>query len=53
MPPAGFEPAIPASKRQQIHTLDSTAIGIDIQTFSEKFRVRSFPFFVDIHRITA
>jgi hypothetical protein len=26
-PPAGFEPAIPASGRRQTHALDSTAIG--------------------------
>jgi hypothetical protein len=28
MPPAGFEPAIPANERPQTHALDSTAIGI-------------------------
>jgi hypothetical protein len=28
MPPAGFEPAIPASKRQQTHSLDLAATGI-------------------------
>ena len=28
MPPAGFEPAIPAVERLQTHALDSTAIGI-------------------------
>ena len=27
-PPAGFEPAIPASERPQIHTLDRAATGI-------------------------
>jgi hypothetical protein len=27
MPPAGFEPAIPASERPQTHPLDSSAIG--------------------------
>jgi hypothetical protein len=32
MPPAGFEPAIPESKRLQTHALDpaATGIGIDI-----------------------
>ena len=29
MPQGGFEPAIPASKRPQIHALDRAAIGID------------------------
>jgi hypothetical protein len=28
MPPVGFEPAIPASKRPQSHALDRTAAGI-------------------------
>ena len=28
MPPAGFEPTIPASERPQTHTLDSTATWI-------------------------
>ena len=28
MPPAGLEPAIPASERQQVHTLDHTATGM-------------------------
>ena len=28
MPPAGFEPAIPASKLLQTHSLDSAATGI-------------------------
>jgi hypothetical protein len=28
MPPAGFEPAIPASERPQTHALDSAATGI-------------------------
>jgi len=28
MPPAGFEPAIPASKRPQTHALDRAATGI-------------------------
>jgi hypothetical protein len=28
MPPAGFEPAIPASKRPQTHTLDRATTGI-------------------------
>jgi hypothetical protein len=28
MPPAGFEPAIPASGRRQTHTLDCAATGI-------------------------
>jgi len=29
MPPAGFEPTIPASERQQTHALDRAATGID------------------------
>ena len=28
MPPAGFEPAIPASERPQTHALDRAASGI-------------------------
>jgi hypothetical protein len=28
MPPAGFEPSIPASERQQTHALDRAATGI-------------------------
>jgi hypothetical protein len=28
MPPAGFEPAIPASERPQTHALDRAATGI-------------------------
>ena len=28
MPPAGFEPAVPASERPQAHVLDRTAIEI-------------------------
>jgi hypothetical protein len=30
MPPAGFEPTIPASERPQTHSLDHSATGIDI-----------------------
>ena len=30
MPPAGFEPAIPASERPQIYALDRAANGIGI-----------------------
>jgi hypothetical protein len=32
MPPAGFEPTIPASERPQTHALDSAATGIGIET---------------------
>jgi hypothetical protein len=28
MPPAGFEPAIPASERPQTHALERTATGV-------------------------
>jgi hypothetical protein len=31
MPRAGFEPAIPATKRPQTYTLDSEATGIGVQ----------------------
>ena len=31
MPPAGFEPAIPASERPQTHALDHAATGIGIK----------------------
>jgi len=30
VPPAGFEPAIPASERPQTHTLDRAATGIGV-----------------------
>jgi len=33
MPPAGFEPTIPASKRPQTHTLDRASAGIAAPTF--------------------
>ena len=33
MPPAGFEPTIPASERPQTHALDLAATGISIVTF--------------------
>jgi hypothetical protein len=31
MPPAEFEPAIPASKRPQTHALDRSATGIGFE----------------------
>jgi hypothetical protein len=31
MPPAGFEPTIPASERPQTHALDGAALGIGIR----------------------
>jgi hypothetical protein len=34
MPPAGFEPAIPASERPQNHTLDRAGTGIGSGDFS-------------------
>jgi len=34
MPPAGFEPAIPASERPQAHTLDRAANGIGYLNFT-------------------
>jgi hypothetical protein len=30
MPPAGFEPTIPANERSQTHALDRVAIGIGV-----------------------
>jgi hypothetical protein len=35
MPPAGFEPTIPASERPQTHALDRAAAGFDIPRFKE------------------
>ena len=35
MIPAGFEPSIPASERQQTHALDRAATGIASGIFSE------------------
>jgi hypothetical protein len=34
MPPAGFEPAIPASERPQIHVLEGAATGIGVIVYS-------------------
>ena len=34
MPPPGFEPATPASERQQTHALDHAATGIGIGPIS-------------------
>jgi hypothetical protein len=31
MPPKGFEPAIPASERPQIHALDRAATGASLE----------------------
>jgi hypothetical protein len=31
MPPAGFEPTIPANERPQTHALDRAATGIDYE----------------------
>jgi len=36
MPPAGFEPTIPASKRLQAHSLDRAASGIGIEVDENK-----------------
>ena len=33
MPPAGFKPTIPASKRLQTHALDRAVTGIDFIIF--------------------
>jgi len=35
MPPAGFEPAIPASEQPQTHVLDRAATGIGIVVLSQ------------------
>jgi len=43
MLPAGFEPAIPARKRQQTHTLDRAATGIGMF-------LRSFDFYMKDRR---
>jgi hypothetical protein len=34
MPPAGFEPAIPASERPQTHALDVAATGIGVNAIT-------------------
>ena len=36
MPPAGFEPAIPASERPQDHALDRAATGIGCKVFTRQ-----------------
>jgi hypothetical protein len=33
MPPAGYEPAIPAGERLQTHALDRSATGIGMNCF--------------------
>jgi hypothetical protein len=35
MPPAGFEPKVPASERPQTHALDRSATGIGSAFFGE------------------
>jgi hypothetical protein len=37
MPPAGLEPAIPASEWPQTHALDSAAAGIGVNNFSRSY----------------
>ena len=37
MPPTGFEPAMPASKRPQTHTLDRAATGIGTLTYNTMY----------------
>jgi hypothetical protein len=37
MPPAGFEPAFPASERPQPHSLDRTANGIGCRVHIRKY----------------
>jgi hypothetical protein len=36
MPPAGFEPAIPASERPQTHFVDRSATGIGTRNFKHR-----------------
>jgi hypothetical protein len=36
MPPAGFEPATPATERPQTHALDRAATGIGLNTIRDK-----------------
>jgi hypothetical protein len=43
MPPAGFEPAIPANERPQTHVLDQAANGIGAHTYRPYFS-RTHPF---------
>jgi hypothetical protein len=41
MPPTGFEPTIPASKRQQTHALDSAATRIGLSNkYNTKIQVK-------------
>jgi hypothetical protein len=40
MRPDGFEPAIPASKRQQTHTPDPAAIGIGIDVYLLPIKIK-------------
>jgi hypothetical protein len=58
MPPAGFEPAIPASERLHTHALDCIAMGIVIlQTYNNKIKIFAiieqllalFSFLSDLH----
>jgi hypothetical protein len=61
MPPARFEPAIPAGERLQTHALDLSATGIGPLTVTEGlkkklkgfFTVRSMKIFVCVFRAKA
>jgi hypothetical protein len=45
MPPAGFEPFIPASERTQTHVLDRAAaeVGVEVEMAIENFNIDKSP----------
>jgi len=51
MPPAGFEPTIPASERPQTHALDCAATGTGIQNKRQLYPIKLAN--VSIHVSTA
>ena len=50
MPPAGFEPTIPASERLQTHALDRTATGIDCRSLHSKFKSVFFTYYLSMYQ---
>jgi hypothetical protein len=46
MPPAVFEPAVPASERQQTHALDRAATGIDTLMFYRRRKRPRYQFYL-------
>jgi hypothetical protein len=41
MPRAGFEPAVPATKRQQTYAVDGTATGIGLEAIYTAYKLNT------------